>query len=879
MAAARSTILGYHKRARFALTGLLAGLVLFASPIGTAIAQTPILALGNGAVTGYSGAVPPMQIPAGVDPAVQTFIDLSGPSLRIVDLQHMPGVPSAQLVAAAKPTTWFANQIGQVFGVAADDATPPNIYVAATSAYGLPIVVPGPNGQPQHVKVGAPNAAFMSGLWGPQGGPGSIWRIDGVTGAVTLFADVTLDGRSNSGAALGGLAFDPDSKSLFVADRETGFIHRFGIDGRELGRYEHGVTGRQAQGLSAVDWNLDKRVDVTSPQFDSTEPATWNYAVAERRVFGLAVYQHRLYYAVADSLQVWSVGLKAEGLFDNDAVIELAAPPASGPTEISKIAFDEQGRMFLADRPAPTGAFDFEALAVPAIGRVLRYTLVATTPDGHRIWLEQPDEYAIGFPHDLRNGNGGVAIGYRYNAKGDLMPASCGGFMWSTGEDLRDASDTIFAEKLKQSGPLNVDGLQGNETWRIERNKEPPLAAYFIDNDDKFDEDAARGHMGDIAIVRGCTSLPPQQIKLYPTTPGGPPGGHPGAPPGTPGTPPGGGKPPNGCPPGQARNPRTGDCGQCARPNVLINGKCCAVDSLVANAACSNSSCPSGQTAIEPSNFCCNSSQVYTSAGGAQACCSGQVVNGQCPSPTTPPNCTPSPTNPQCPCGNGYVPSGGSCCLASQMTSTGTCCPNGQVPSGPNKAQCSVIIIPPIHIGGGQCCASGLIPVGISGKCCAPANVTTTGVCCATAVDPTRLDSCPAQIQSITACAPGYTRMPDGSCCNNRNIGDDGKSCITRQPACGRGEFRDSSGACAPVVPPPPPCGPAEVRDRNGNCVGAGPPPPPPVIRGHRHPPPPPPRAGPRRPGRTLSSRPVFRSGGGFGGGGFGGGRGGGFRR
>ena len=32
--------------------------------------------------------------------------------------------------------------------------------------------------------------------------------------------------------------------------------------------------------------------------------------------------------------------------------------------------------MFLADRPAPTGAFDFEALAVPAIGRVLRYAVI-----------------------------------------------------------------------------------------------------------------------------------------------------------------------------------------------------------------------------------------------------------------------------------------------------------------------------------------------------------------------------------------------------------------------------------------------------------------------------------------------------------------------
>jgi hypothetical protein len=879
MAAAHSTLLGVRNQARFAFAKLLAAIALSASLTGAAIAQqgNAILAQGNAAVTGFAGALPPIQIPAGVDPAQQTFIDPSGPSLRIVDLQHMGAMPSDQLVAAPKPTTWFANQIGQVFGVAADNATPPNIYVAATSAYGLPIVAPGPNGQPQHIKVGAPNATFMPGLWGPQGGPGSIWKIDGATGAVSLFANVMLGDRTNSGPALGGLAFDPDSKSLFVADRETGFIHRFGMDGRGLGRYGHGVTGREAQGLTAVRWHLQQRIDLASPQFDSTAPATWNYAVPERRVFGLAVYQHRLYYAVADSLQIWSVGLKDDGSFDSDAVIELAVPPASGPTEISKITFDEQGRMFLAERPAPTGAFDFEALAVPAIGRVLRYALAGTMPDGRRIWQESPDEYAIGFPLDLRNGNGGVAIGYRYNAKGDLLPASCGGFMWSTGEDLRDAADVALAEKLKQSGPLNVDGLQGNETWRVRRDHEPPLAAYFVDYDDKFDEDAARGRMGDVAIVRGCASLPPTQIEIYPTTPGGQPGGHPGAPPGHPGTPPGGRTPPSGgCPPNQVRNASTGDCGQCPRPNIQINGKCCAVGSLVANAACSNSSCPSGQTAIGPSNFCCNSSQVYAGAGGAQACCGGQLVNGQCPSPTTPPNCTPGPTNPQCPCGTGYVASGGSCCLASQMTSAGTCCPSGQAPSGPNKGQCSIIIIPPIHIGGPSCCASGLIPVGISGKCCAPANVTTTGVCCATAVDPNNRSSCPAKIQSITACAPGYSRMPDGSCCNNRFIGDDGTSCITRQPVCAKGEFRDSSGACAPVAPPG--CASDEVRDRNGNCVSAGSPPP--IIGGgppRRHVVPP--RAGPRRPGGTLSGRPVYRGGGGFGGGGFGGGRGGGFRR
>jgi hypothetical protein len=60
--------------------------------------------------------------------------------------------------------------IGQVFGVALDDGTPADIYAAATSANGLPIIAPGPDGRPHHIRSGAPNAAFMPGLWGPKAG-------------------------------------------------------------------------------------------------------------------------------------------------------------------------------------------------------------------------------------------------------------------------------------------------------------------------------------------------------------------------------------------------------------------------------------------------------------------------------------------------------------------------------------------------------------------------------------------------------------------------------------------------------------------------------------------------------------------------------------
>jgi hypothetical protein len=777
--------------------------------------KTIIVAPGNAAVTGFSGALPPIQIAPGVDPGEKTFIDLHGPSLRVVDLQHMGGPPTAQLVGAPKPFTFTAVQIGQVFGVALDDNSPPNIYAAATSTYGLPIVASGADGQPAHVKTGAPNAAFMPGLWGQQGGPGSIWKIEGTTGRVSLFANVSLLGRANSGPALGGLAYDAGSKSLFVADRESGLIYRLALDGRILDYYDHGVTGRQAQGLPPVPWNSQQPIDVTSPHFDSTEPATWSYAAPERRIFGLAVFQHRLYYAVADGLQIWSVGLNADGSFGSDAVIELAVPPSTGPTEVSKISFDEQDRMFLAERPAPTGAIDFEALAVRGIGRVLRFALIGKTPDGHRIWQEVPDEYAIGFPRDFRNDNGGVAIGYNYDHNGEFILSSCGGFMWTTGEDLRDSSDAALATRLGKSGPLHVTGLQGNGTWRVERNSEPPLESYFVDYVDEAPDEAARGHMGDIAIARPCAL----RAQIFPASPPQPPagappirhggippgeGGPPGTPPGTPGTPPSvPGTPPGGCPPNQVRNVTTGSCGSCPRPNIQINGKCCSVATLAVNAACSNSSCPSGQTAIGPSNFCCNSGQVYTNPTGAQACCSGRVVDGQC-QPSIPPITANCPT--------GYVLVGGSCCLASQMTSNGTCCPAGQTPSG---AQCVPYI--PIRFPPPLCCPAGQIPTAGSKSCCATANVTTSGVCCPQPVDPNNRTHCPVQIQLVPACAVGYTKMPDGSCCNNRFVSADGMSCNVGGRPCAPGEFRELSGACAPI--PSNACPPGEVRSREGGCI------------------------------------------------------------
>jgi hypothetical protein len=176
----------------------------------------------------------------------------------------------------------------------------------------------------------------------------------------------------------------------------------------------------------------------------------------------------------------------------------------------------------------------------------------------------------------------------------------------------------------------------------------------------------------------------------------------------------------------------------------LVGGQCCSPADLAPGGKCANSTCGAGQTPIGSSNACCNNNQVYTNPGGAQACCqNGQLINGQCQSQT--PKCQTSAANPQC-CA-GYVLTGGSCCLASQMTSTGICCPSGQAPSGPNKSQCNSIVLIPIKTNP-QCCSAGQVPAR-NGACCAAANVTSKGVCCLVAITTPDRSNCPTQTQVI----------------------------------------------------------------------------------------------------------------------------------
>jgi hypothetical protein len=729
---------------------LLAALIPWLFHAGTpqAQAQTPpsppaLLAPGFAIVSGFSGAtLTPSPLPPGVNPVDKLAIHRDGISLRTIDLSRVGGPPDAQTVPARKSLAIPASRIGQVFAVTLDDAVPPNIYAAATSAYGLPIVTPDSDGDgvPERALRGAANADFMPGLFGPVqagGGPGSIWKIDGLTGQVMLFANVQLDGMPNTGAALGGLVYDPGSRQFYVADRGSGVIHSFNLDGIETGRFDHGVQGRNAARMPPVAFDPNRRTSIRSPQFDSTVPDSWGYAPAVRRVFGLAVHRGRLYYAVASGLQIWSVSLAPNGAFGPDARIEVTVPPGVAPTsEISKILFDDNGDMLLAERGAPAGAYDFGALRQHDTGRVLRFRPKPPGAGGTPFYWEPAGDYAIGFPPNFQNGDGGIALGYGYEPDGYVNLGACGGTLWSTGSQLRMTPNPALAQRLATGGPLPIDGLQGHAVPLMRPLNTPPLSSYFIDADDIATRADTLGHMGDVVTWRACPGiawLDPMYVEMLVVELWCPPGTIRGRDACIP-TP---------CPPGQFFFR-----GRCADPvcppelRTPIRGLCCPAGSKWDN----------NTRKCSPSEVC----PIERQTRDGKCCPAGQTVNSDG-------NCQPPPPPPVCPiermlpddrcCPVGQVPiSSRECgpppppaCPPERQARNGQCCPAGQIANRdgtcrPSQRECRIgesvrelcVCSPPSRIVNGRCTPPRECNVRelVKGQCeCSPPSKIINGRC------------------------------------------------------------------------------------------------------------------------------------------------------
>src|SRR4051812_5631500 len=127
--------------------------------------RPPNLNLGDAVVTGFSGTIAPDPAkprPPNKSAVDLTFINPDGPSARIVGVGRPGFIWDGRLLPTPRTFDVFAKDVGQVFGVALDDQQPAsNIYLAATSAFGLNLVGRGANGQPERRKVGGPGTGWM----------------------------------------------------------------------------------------------------------------------------------------------------------------------------------------------------------------------------------------------------------------------------------------------------------------------------------------------------------------------------------------------------------------------------------------------------------------------------------------------------------------------------------------------------------------------------------------------------------------------------------------------------------------------------------------------------------------------------------------------
>jgi len=486
--------------------------------------------VGDAVTTGFSGVVAPdpaKPLPADKSAIDLTFIDLDGASAEVADVAHPGHAWDASLLPTPPKFRVTASQVGQVFGVAVGDAprpdVSPNIYLSATSLFGLQITHRLADGSLERLKTGAPDAQWAPGQFGPgpQGGPGSLYVVNGATGAVTPLANVSLDGAPNPGPGLGNLAYDSTRKQLFVSDLYTGMIHRIGLDGADLGHFDHGVNVRPTAQLPAMTFDPHFRMNIASPGFDASNPDSWGFAPPARQVWAVTVHEQRLYYSVLEGPQIWSVGLQANGDFGSDARLEVNIPGQSSPLAVTDIAFSAQGAMVVSERNAiGNGFYDYTAFTKTGAPRVLRFwQKKPTDPPSPGLWNPVSEEVPVGFFGDFRNTDGGVAFGYGYDQSYAISPAACGGSLLITGEKLRD--EPALADRLAAGGPLFVDGLQISPPDLARDPKTPePWASYFFDYDGLFADDTANsGHQGSVRTFTAPCGGEPMPLAQGAQTP------------------------------------------------------------------------------------------------------------------------------------------------------------------------------------------------------------------------------------------------------------------------------------------------------------------------------------------------------------------------
>lgn len=188
----------------------------------------------------------------GSTPFVVTLLETRGPRATTDTNWDAPKFHN-EFAPSSLSQVWNLDNLGQVFGVCMDDATPPNIYVAASSSYDVD-------------------------LFGPSG-PGAVYKIDGSTGDISEFAatwpnatldciqmgQVTLCPSSNmlpnTGPGLGDICFDVSRHVFYVSNFEDGKIYVLDMSGNVLQAWDPFAPDDGTAGFAPLGervWALQK---------------------------------------------------------------------------------------------------------------------------------------------------------------------------------------------------------------------------------------------------------------------------------------------------------------------------------------------------------------------------------------------------------------------------------------------------------------------------------------------------------------------------------------------------------------------------------------------------------------------------------------------
>lgn len=373
------------------------------------------------------------------------------------------------------PTNWFApmyhnelqvawtrdNLGAELFGLALDDAQPPNIYVLPTMIYN----------------------PFTSVR---QNRPQEVWKIDGITGAKTVLATLhtgndATNRFADKNVGLGQVAYHRRTKQLYVTSFADGWIYRLDA-----------ATGNV---LSTFDPPLGGVGTAYNAANDTLAPIGFS-----DRIWGVQVHyqQSRLYYGTWVNFEnfcedngmiskLFSVALDATtgdfvaGSERLDLDFAVTTPTSVGHP-IADIAFSSDGKAMMVGERAVTG--DGQGFFAGAY----RFN-----DDGVGGWTSHAKRYEVGSERirgDGRSCQGGVdfsdcATGNPVCNNGDYVMATANGI-----QSLNPTEGDLYGLQI-----LPADGGERSDSYAVDFDE------------DLFGRPQDIHANGDVEVVRGCIQV------------------------------------------------------------------------------------------------------------------------------------------------------------------------------------------------------------------------------------------------------------------------------------------------------------------------------------------------------------------------------------